>query len=381
MAEFFVSCPIGYEEELLNEIKSFWFEMIDLDGLPTRAAFPEMEILMGGLQFHTGEHLGFQINFFSKIGNRVLLRIAKFEARYFDQFEKAMAKVEWTKYFASEDVKLKAESHKSRINHEKNILEAATNVLTKQKYRIKDESFNTVYIRIDKDRVTVSLDTSGEHLHRRGYATYRGEAPLRETIAACMIRKLQKFVSIDKDLTLIDPFVGSGTLLFEASSYRIPNLERNYSWLHFKNAPKLFQSSSWKKNYRWFESKNSPQCLGYDIDDKSISNLEKNKIDFMKIFNQSSVDISGAVGDSYDLKLNTQDLKKNIWIIANPPYGIRLADDNAKQILEKLESQVQGILVIHPVNWKFNFKTLGLAQSEEFSNQGLNLKLSVFRRN
>lgn len=380
MAQFFVSCPIGYEEELLKEMKSFWFEMIDLDGLPARAEFPEIEVLMGGLQFDTAEHLGFQINFFSKIANRVLLRIAKFEARYFDQLEKGLAKVEWSKYFATEDIKIKAESHKSRINHEKNILEAATNVLTKQKYKVKDESSNTIFLRIDKDRVTVSLDTSGEHLHRRGYATFRGEAPLRETIAAAMIRKLQKFVSIDKDLTLVDPFVGSGTLLFEASSFRLPNLERDYSWLKFKNAPKLFQSSSWKKNYRWFESKNNPHCLGFDIDEKSIQNLEKNKTDFMKTFNQPSVDVTGQVGDSHDLKLNPADLKKNVWIIANPPYGIRLADDNAKQILEKLESNVHGILVIHPVNWKFNFKTLNSTHSEEFSNQGLNLKLSVFCR-
>jgi putative N6-adenine-specific DNA methylase len=381
MSQFFVSCPIGFENELVKEMKSFWFEMIDLDGLPTRAEFPEIEVLFGGIEFHVADHLGFQLNFFSKIASRVLLRIAKFEARYFDQFEKSFAKVEWNKYFTTDQVKLKAESHKSRINNEKNIIEAATNALTKNKFKVSSESPNSVFIRIEKDRVTISLDTSGEHLHRRGYATHRGDAPLRETLAACMLKKLMNYTDINSDLTLIDPFTGSGTLLFEASSYRLPNLERDYSWLHFKNAPKLFQSASWKKNYRWFESKNTAHCLGYDNDVKAISNFEKNKEDYNKTFNQAFSDITVSLQDSRDLKLNSTNLQKNIWVVANPPYGIRLADDNAKEALINLEEQVDGIVVIHPKDWRFSFRILKPVLSEEFSNQGLNLKLSVFKKN
>lgn len=380
MSLFFVSCPLEYENELIKELKSFWFEMIDLDGLPTRAEFPEIETLRGGIQLEVAEHLGFQINFFSKIASRVLLRISKFEARYFDQFEKGFARVDFDKYLSTDDLKLKVESHKSRLNNDKNIIEAATNVLTKKKYKLKDDSANTVFIRIEKDIVTVSLDTSGEHLHRRGYAVYRGEAPIRETLAAYMVRKLLNFVSIDQNLTIIDPFVGSGTLLFEANSYRLPNLERAYSWFNFKNAPKLFKSETWKKNYRWFENQSTPQCLGFDLDEKAVASLEKNKTEFAKIFKQSRFDITAEVKDSRNLKLDRGQLKKSVWVVTNPPYGIRLADDNAKQVLENIEDSVDGIIVIHPVAWKFNFKKLSLVLSEDFSNQGLNLKLSVFLR-
>lgn len=380
MSLFFISCPLEYEHELIKELKSFWFEMIDLDGLPTRAEFPEIEILRGGIQLEVSEHLGFQINFFSKIASRVLLRISKFEARYFDQFEKGFAKIDLDKYLSTNDLKLKVESHKSRLNNDKNIIEAATNVLTKKKYKLKDESPNSVFIRIEKDIVTVSLDTSGEHLHRRGYAVYRGEAPIRETLAAYMIRKLLNFVSIDQNLTIIDPFVGSGTLFFEANSYRLPNLERAYSWFNFKNAPKLFKSETWKKNYRWFENQSTPQCLGFDLDEKAVMSLEKNKVEFAKIFKQSRFDIKAEVKDSRDLKLDRSQLKKSVWVVTNPPYGIRLADDNAKQVLENIEDSVEGIIVIHPVAWKFNFKRLSIVLSEDFSNQGLNLRLSVFLR-
>ncbi|MEK6627494.1 MAG: hypothetical protein AABY53_02620, partial [Bdellovibrionota bacterium] len=346
--------------------------------LPTRSEFPELEMIRGGVQLEVAEHLGFQINFFSKIASRVLLRIAKFEARYFDQFEKAFAQVDFEKYFTPQELRLKVESHKSRLNNEKNIIEAATNVLKKKKFSVNDESLNTIYIRLEKDRVTVSLDTSGEHLHKRGYAVYRGEAPLRETLAAYLIKKLQQHITIDQNLTIIDPFVGSGTILFEASSFGLPNLERSYSWLNFKNAPKLFKSETWKKNYRWFENQKPPHCLGFDLDEKAIASLEKNKIEFNKIFKQSPLDITPQVQDSRDLVLNPAMLRKNVWVLANPPYGIRLADENAKQALENLETNVDGMIVIHPVAWNFKFKKMSKAIIEDFSNQGLNLKLSVF---
>ncbi len=380
MANFFVSCPLGYEEALAKELKTFWFEMIDLDGLPTRTEFPEIEIIEGGLQLSASEHLGFQINFFSKLANRVLLRISKFEARYFDQFEKNFSKIEFEKYLATPDVKIKVESHKSRLNNDKNIIEAATHVFNKKKFFIKNESQNTIYIRFEKDWVTISLDTSGEHLHRRGYAVYRGEAPLRETLAAYLIRKLHRF-AVGDNLNIVDPFVGSGTILFEALSYDVPNFERDYAWLHLKNSPKLFKSDSWKKNYRWFNKENRVQGFGFDIDEKSLVNLEKNKIEFAKIYPQIKFKIETVLQDSHQLDLSTHGLKKNVWLVTNPPYGIRLADDNAKYILEKLEDQVDGIIVIHPSHWKFNFKKVKNILTEDFSNQGLNLKLSVYIKN
>ncbi|MGZ3725897.1 MAG: THUMP domain-containing class I SAM-dependent RNA methyltransferase [Pseudobdellovibrio sp.] len=377
MARFFVSCPLGFETSLATEIKNFWFEMIDLDGLPTRAEFPELEILQGGVEFETDDHLGFQINFFSKLANRVLLRIAKFESRYYDQFEKELSKIDLEKYldfdYLNHQLQVKIESHKSRLNNEKNLNEAFSHVLDKKKIKISDKARQTLFIRIEKDRVTVSLDTSGEHLHRRGYASHRGEAPLRETLAAYLVTHL----NLSSRLRLIDPFAGSGTLLFEAISQNLPNLQRDYSWLHFKNAPKLFKSDSWRKNYRWFASQNAMECVGYDIDEKSVQNAKHNQSDFQKIFSLENINLNFKVQNSAELKLENPE-NKNTWLIANPPYGIRLADEQAKETLEMLENGVNGIVVIHPEKWKFNFKKLKLSHQQDFSNQGLNLKLSVF---
>ena len=358
--------------------------MIDLDGLPTRAPLPEPLFLNGGFQIECQEYLGFQINLFSKIAGRVLLRIAGFESRYFDQFEKGLSKLELDKFLDFGHLKnllnVKIESHKSRLNNEKNLAEALQNVLTKKNIKLSDEAKQTLYIRIEKDKVTVSLDTSGEHLHRRGYSSYRGEAPLRETLAAYMIFKLREVVGSGKQMTLVDPFAGSGTLLFEFLSFNRPNLERDFSWLHFKSTAKLFKSPTWKKNYRWFGGAAKSKCLAFDKDEKSIVNIQKNEADFKRIFEFSEIDLTAKVADSSELDLKPYQSKNPLWIVANPPYGMRLADDGAKDILEKLAVHADGLLVIHPEKWNFKIPNLVMVNSEPFSNQGLKLKLSIFAK-
>lgn len=388
MSRFFVSCPLGFENQLATEIKNFWFEMIDLDGLPTRASFPELEILKGGLEFDIADHLGFQINFFSKLANRVLLRIAKFESRYYDQFEKELAKVELEKsldlVYLKNKLQVKIETHKSRLNNEKNLTEAMANVFKKKLIEINSQAQQILFVRIDKDRVTLSLDTSGEHLHRRGYAQMRGEAPLRETLAAYLVAKLKDHTVFNENLIIIDPFCGSGTLLFEVLSQSLPNLERDYSWLHFKTSPKLFKSDSWKKNYRWFAKEINVFAQGYDIDEKSISNSQQNALQFKKTFNLEKIHLEFFHKNSAELDLQNQVTPNQAsqtqrWILANPPYGVRLSDELAKNVLEKLETQTHGVVVIHPEKWKFNFKKMSLVSQDDFSNQGLKLKLSIFK--
>jgi putative N6-adenine-specific DNA methylase len=385
VAYFFVSVPPGYEKALHEEMKSFWFEMIDPDGLPTRSLLPEPLFTTGGLQLETEEHLGFQINLFSKLASRVLLRISSFEARYFDQFEKGLGKIDlghildWD--FLKNRIHVKVESHKSRLNNEKNLLEAVQNVFKKKNITVSDEAAQSLFIRIEKDKVTLSLDTSGEHLHRRGYSTFRGEAPLRETLAAYLISKLREQTGARVKLTVVDPFAGSGTILFEALSQGMPLLERDFSWVHFKSVPKIFKSPTWKKNYRWFPDSPAVEGLAFDKDEKSVSNVQKNLEDFKRIFHIETLQLTSQQADSAALDLSRyKKAGQPLWIVTNPPYGMRLADEGAKNILENFDSAVDGLILIHPEKWNFNFKKLKLAQSEPFNNQGLKLKLSVFAK-
>lgn len=386
MALFFVSCPLGFEDDLARELKTFWFEMLDLDGQPTRHNFPEVEKVDGGLELDVPEHLGYQINFFTKIASRVLIRIAKFESRYFDQFERELKKIDLGKWLDKQNglkLQVKIESHRSRLNHEKNLLEAVQNVLESQKIKASSEAGDFIlFIRLEKDRVMVSLDTSGEHLHRRGYAKYRGEAPLRENLAGYVIAKLSEYVDLQTSFNIIDPFAGSGTLLFEAASFFWPLFDRPYAWLKFKNRPKLFQSETWAKNYKWIQRRQSLDLIALDQDPQAIQSLLKNSEIFKKIFSLEAWSIQTAVADSLNVDWGVYNLSPKTWVVTNPPYGHRLSEGAAVQILQRLEAKAtpEGMILIHPESWKFDFRQLQCVWQNDFNNQGLKLKLSVFKR-
>lgn len=383
MAKFYVSCPIGFESELALELKEFWFEMMDLDGQPTRSAMPEHVTSPGGIEFETEDHLGYQINFFSKLANRVLIRVTKFEARYFDQLEKELSKFPIEKWLDPQTVKVKVEHHKSRLNHEKNIIEAITSTLGKKGFKVganTAEGLVSLYFRIDKDRVMVSLDTSGDHLHRRGYAQFRGEAPLRENLAAMMVRQLLKKTSLDQDLSVVDPFAGSGTILFELASAKQAALKRSYSWFKFLNRPKLFRSEAWAKNYRWFKKPASNNLIAIDFEEKAIANLIKNKELFQQAFPLASSTIETFREDSIDFDLKALKETKNLWLMTNPPYGHRLEEGDARAIIERFvnETDLSGAIILHPEAWNFQFTQLALNTQLDLKNQGLKLKLSVY---
>lgn len=383
MAQFFVSCAMGFEKELLEEMQSFWMEMMDLDGQPTRSTLQKFEVISGGIEIETEEHLGFQINFFSKLSSRVLLRIARFEARYFDQFEKEFKKIDLEKWLVPQKLQLKIEAHKSRINNQKSIEESLTPVLKNKKFLVDaSEASQILYIRNEKDKVSVSLDTSGEHLHRRGYATFRGEAPLREVFAAYLYKQLLKSAKTTNNLIVLDPFVGSGTILFEAQAEKMPLFKRPYSWLQFKNRPKLFKSETWFQNYKWIQSSTGMKCFGFDMDAKALANLKKNEDLFNEIFPKAQSQIHTIEGDSLkvDLSFLKSEPSTNMWLVTNPPYGHRLEEGSAVAILERFERELplQGLVVLHPESWTFRFQKLKLVTKNDFSNQGLRLKLSVY---
>lgn len=385
MARFFISCQPLLEQDLAYEIESFWHQLIDLDGLPTRSR-PEIVFEdVGGVEIECETHLGFQINLFSKLANRVLWRIHKFESRYFDQFEKELKKVDLKKYLGDRKFNLNIESSKSRLFHESNLLQTAIKILP-QALTAKDESALSVYIRIFKDEVTISLDTSGHLLHKRGYRQQQGEAPIRETLAAKMYNFLLKahdagdinYSSLSSDTVLLDPFCGSGTLLFEAASFFQPNLCSQFDFERFKNLPALLKSPTWKKNYK-FENPIKNKFLGIELDSKTYKKLLANVEDFKKYFPGQEENFHFINDNSQTADISAW-YDKSVVIIANPPYGERLKNNGAVEVLASLERlpHLQGCVVVHPPDWKFSFSRLKTKLSLPFNNQGLDLKLSLF---
>lgn len=172
----------------------------------------------------------FTLNCWTRLASRVLVRLAEFEARDFATLEKQAARVPWGRVLASGvTVRLRVTCKKSRLYHSDAVAERVARGITgaiagaQVGARARDDedddgtddatASQLIVVRFDRDRCTISADSSGALLHRRGWRQAVAKAPLRETLAAMMLAALPW----DGDVPLVDPFCGSGTIGIEAA--------------------------------------------------------------------------------------------------------------------------------------------------------------------
>ena len=165
----------------------------------------------------------YRANLHSRLATRVVVRLATFEATHFSTLDKRLRAVEWSRWLApGAAVACRVTCRKSRLYHSDAVAErvqgAIARSLAHQAVEPGDEedddgTHQLLLVRLDHDRCTVSLDSSGALLHRRGYRLAVAKAPLRETLAAAMLRG----AGWDGSRPLADPCCGSGTIPIEAA--------------------------------------------------------------------------------------------------------------------------------------------------------------------
>ena len=175
-----------------------------------------------GVGFFGDRRILWRANIESRIANRILVPVAEFPAQNRDELYDGVARVKWNRWFEVEQtIAVDASSHKSAFQHTGFIAQVAKDgicdvfrKMTGQRPSVhKTKPDVRINIRLDWDRCLVSLDSSGERLHRRGYRLSAGDAPLKETLAAGILRRL----GYHRGVTLYDPLCGSGTFLIEAA--------------------------------------------------------------------------------------------------------------------------------------------------------------------
>ena len=177
-----------------------------------------------------------------------------------------------------------------------------------------DESPVEIHVRLLNDHATLSFNTSGEHLHRRGFRRYIGEAPLRETIAATVA--LQAWDGHD---LVVDPFCGAGTLLLELADYvtdQPPGRKRDFA---FQQAA-WFRPGLWREVQRQAEAPVTgppPRILGFDLDEKALRAAGRN------LEAAGHQDVTLETGDATKLDYGALPGERRL-LIANLPYGKRL---------------------------------------------------------
>ena len=184
------------------------------------------DVSPAGVSFNATAEQLFTVNLWSRLASRVLVRLAEFEARDFATLEKMAARVPWHLVLSpGAAVRLRVTCRKSRLYHSDAVAERVargiTNSITgsqalgRARDDEEDEDGNTqlIVVHFDHDRCTISADSSGALLHRRGWRQAIAKAPLRETLAAAMLASCDW----NGGVPLVDPFCGSGTIGIEAA--------------------------------------------------------------------------------------------------------------------------------------------------------------------
>ncbi|MBL7665659.1 MAG: hypothetical protein JNM93_11050 [Bacteriovoracaceae bacterium] len=363
-ASFFLVVTPGLEALALSELK-FKFPEVDA------------KTIMGGIECEALPEVGFAFNHYLKIPTRVLLRFEQFKMKDLPKLFKKASTLNWRPFLRGKIPQFEVTARKSRIIHtgrlEKTLTEAIAKHYEAQPYPkkyLEDQSQNppTVFLRLDNDMATLSLDTSGELLHVRGRKEMGNIAPLRETLASALLWFTinEAGVVVEKQ-TLFDPCCGSGTFLFEALEF-FEKLERPFAYQSFPffEKQKIIEPT-FNKNFQF------TQLIGHDIEEKCIEHANE-------IAKKRNFEIQFKVEDLFQA---TNAPTKPLWMICNPPYGLRIKlAHTLQQYLEKMlqvgEPEILGILV--PKETKLSHAKYKIFKSLEFKNGGLSVKYYLLKK-
>lgn len=308
--DLIATAAFGLESIVANELK--------------RLGYVKLQVENGRVGFSADLNAIARCNLWLRSADRVLLKVGEFTARSFEElFEqtKALPWSDWLPENAEFPVEGKSiQSQLFSVPDCQAIVKKAIVEKMKQRYPRKwfEETGPRYRIQVAllKDRATLTIDTSGAGLHKRGYRKLSAEAPLKETLAAAL-------VSISRwkaDRALIDPFCGSGTIPIEAALLGrniAPGLGRDFVAENWPQIP----SSLWKQAREEARDSilhNQPLgIMGYDIDSAvlDLARYHAKQAGLQNVLSFQQQDVS-QLRSKYNYG----------YLITNPPYGERLAE-------------------------------------------------------
>lgn len=378
-ARFFIVYPMGLEDLGLIELKAKFQEQF------SNEEFNLIAKIAGGLEIECQLNIGLSLNTILRTPTRILIRIGEFKCRDAPKLFQKISKFNWAPWLIGQIPDVEVATINSRLFDSRKIEKAIQDGIQqfyrhkplKKKYleHLATSELNNlpkIYFRSVDDICTLSLDTTGERLHKRGEKILTGLAPIRESLAALLLVELETHLK-NEQYTLIDPMCGSGTFLIEALESKMVTTERNFS---FKHIPIVLDNMSTLKKLESVVQLKYKHIIGYDIDPNVVSLAKKN-------CNQSKITIEQVDLFSPQERNFKND---NVIVVLNPPYGIRVGEKNEinlayyLKIIEKIKTnfapELLGIIV--PGDYKlkpnnlFNIETI-----RPFKNGGIEVVFYV----
>ena len=312
--ECIAPCHFGLEAVLKREIIELGYEITSVED--------------GRVTFIGDAEAVCRANVFLRTAERILIKVGQFHAETFDELFEGTKALPWEEYLP-QNAKFwvaKAASVKSKLfspSDIQSIMKKAMVERMRKVYRVnwfpEDGDAFPIRVFLHKDEVTVSLDTTGESLHKRGYRKLTEKAPIAENLAAALIM----LTPWNKTRILVDPFCGSGTIPIEAAmmaANMAPGMNRSFlaeSWTHIISRKEWYACMDEAAELVDFSQ--MPDIQGYDIDDEMVRIAREN------------AKLAGVEQYIHFQRRGIEALshpKKYGFIITNPPYGERLEDKN-----------------------------------------------------
>ncbi|MCZ0960203.1 THUMP domain-containing class I SAM-dependent RNA methyltransferase [Paracoccus benzoatiresistens] len=299
--EIFLVATPGLETPLAAEAAALgWQPAVQPGGVTITGGWPDV----------------WRANLWLRGATRVLARVGSFRALHLAQLDKRARKFPWATVLRRDvPVRVETTCKASRIYHAGAATQRIERAIAEELGApLAPDAALVVKVRIEDDLVTISLDTTGESLHKRGHKEAVAKAPMRETMAAMFLREM----GFDGSQPVLDPMCGSGTFVIEAAEIATglaPGRSRSFGFQQLAS----FDATAWEAMRAFAAPPATPaQFFGSDRDAGAIrmsqQNAERSGVAALTRFD------CRAIGD-----LQRPDCPPGI-IIVNPPYGARIGN-------------------------------------------------------
>jgi putative N6-adenine-specific DNA methylase len=320
MLELIATTAFGLESVVKQEIKELGYAITKVED--------------GRVHFEGDARAIPRANLWLRCADRVLLSVGNFTAVTFDElFEKTRA-LPWEDYIPEDGAfpAAKISSVKSKLfskSDGQRIVKKAVAVRLGEAYgegHLPETGAEyPIYIKLLKDEVTLAINTSGPGLNKRGYRAHGNGAPLKETLAAALV-KLSRW---RPDRFFLDPLCGSGTIVIEAAMIgrnQAPGMHRHFDSEAWPEVGRLLWDQAREEAQDVLKRSPNFRVLGSDIDPKALKQARLN------------ADLAGVSDYTAFQRLPVQEVRTRRRygvIVTNPPYGSRLLDHDQVSELTK----------------------------------------------
>ena len=317
----FATCAFGLEKLVQNELKQLGYKILLTED--------------GRVTFEGDELAIVRANLWLRTAGRVHIKMGECHATTFDELFDYVTALPWEKFIQKNDIFPIAASSAKSVLHSESALQSIVKKSVVKRLQVvynidqlpeDSPSRYHIHVHFNKDHCVISIDTSGDSLHKRGYRSRANLAPIKESLAAALV-----ILSGWKGETpLVDPFCGSGTILIEGAMIAqnmAPGLKRPFAWqtwpwITTELVQKAFEEA------RGAVVKKPLTLIGYDIDSEVIA------------ISKHNAKLAGVDGIKF-LCTDFQDVDftehQNTTFITNPPYGERLEEiEHVKRLYVEL---------------------------------------------